>query len=225
MILWGVDTIGEQLNNPERRRPGRPAGGTTAAVTHERLVKIAINVFSQHGYEGTTHQEVARRAGLSRPSMHYHFTDKRALYHDVIEATYTTVVAPAIDRAAHQTSLARQLSVFIEVAGAAVARDRDLAAFLCTSVAECQTRPELRHPEYDPVFATQTFLTWAVISAVERGELASATDVEPLVDTLCAMLLGMGLYAGYLGTPRRVRAMSREIQQRLTGTLGAGPTG
>jgi hypothetical protein len=68
-------------------------------------------------------------------------------------------------------------------------------------------------------------LTRAVISAVGRGDLASVTEVEPLVDALSAMLLGLGFYAGYIGTPRRLRAMTAEMQRLLTGTLGAGPTG
>ena len=132
------------------RRRGRPSGAV-AAVTHERLVKIAREVFSQCGYDGTTFAEVARRAGLSRAALHYHFADKRALYHDVIKSTYTGVVAPAIDRAAQETGLGRQLSVFIEAAGGAIAQERSVAAFLCTSVAECQRRPELRDPKHCPV--------------------------------------------------------------------------
>ena len=198
------------------RRRGRPSGAV-AAATHERLVKIAREVFSQCGYDGTTFAEVARRAGLSRAALHYHFADKRALYHDVIKSTYTGVVAPAIDRAAQETGLARQLSVFIEAAGGAIAQERSVAAFLCTSVAECQRRPELRDPNHCPVTVIRRFLTWAVNDAVDRGELSFTTRVEPLVDTLATMLAGIGFFAAFVGTPRQIRAMATEIQQFLTG--------
>jgi AcrR family transcriptional regulator len=49
--------------------PGRPSGAV-AAVTHERLVTIAREPFSQCGYDGTTFAEVAR-AGLTRPALYY----------------------------------------------------------------------------------------------------------------------------------------------------------
>ncbi len=68
-------------------------------------MKITQVAFSQCGYDGTTFAEVARRAGLSRATLNYHFADKRAMYHEVIKSTYTDVVAPAIDRAAQETGL------------------------------------------------------------------------------------------------------------------------
>jgi len=203
-----------------RRRPGRPSGGV-AAVTHERLVKIAREAFSQCGYDGTTFAEVARRAGLSRAALNYHFADKPALYHDVIKSTYTGVVAPAIDRAAQETDLARQLSVFMETAGDAIRQDSSVAAFLCTSVAECQRRPELRDPDHCPFTVTRRFLTWTVNDAVHRGELSPATRLEPLVDTLAAMLAGIAFFAAFIGTPRQTRAIATEIHQLLMGNMRA----
>lgn len=77
-------------------------------------------------------------------------------------------------------------------------------------------------------------MQWLYVGAVAAGlgagiatgqGVAAATEVEPLVDTLSAMLLGIGFYAGYIGTPRRVRAITTEIQQRLTGMLGIAPPG
>jgi AcrR family transcriptional regulator len=186
-------------------------------------VNIAREVFSRHGFEGTTFQEVARRAGLTRPTLHYHFTDKRGMYREVMESTYTGVVAPAINRAAHETDLVRQLSGFIEAACDAMAQDRSIAAFLCTSVADCQTHPELRDPDHCPVTVTRRFLTWAVNDAVDRGELSSATRVGPLVDTLAAMLAGIGFFAGFVGTPRQTHAIAAEFQRLLTGNMWAGP--
>jgi AcrR family transcriptional regulator len=199
---------------------GRPPGAK-ATVTHEKLVKIAREVFSQRGYDGTTYAEVAERAGLTRAALNYHFGDKRALYHDVIEDTYTDVVAPAIDLAAQQTSLARQLTVFMKTVGDAVAQDRFVAAFLCTSAGECQARPELRHPIYCPLTIGRRFLTGAVKDAVDRGELPFSTRVEPLVDALAATLMGIDFFAGFVSSPPQMRAITTELKHMLTGRLWA----
>jgi AcrR family transcriptional regulator len=212
--------VEQEQNELAERRIGRPPGGS-AAVTHERLVKIAREVFSECGYDGTTLEEVARRAGLTRPALYYHFADKLALYHDVSKSTYTGVVEPAIDRAAQTTGLAHQLLVFIEAAGEAITQDRSAAAFLYTSVAECERRPELRDPDHSPVIITRRFLTSAVRDAVDRGELPLATRVEPLVDTLAAMLAGIGFFAGFGGTGPQIRAIATEIQQLLKAAQNA----
>jgi AcrR family transcriptional regulator len=189
-------------------------------VTRQRLIEIAREVFGQSGYDGATLQEVASRAGLTRPAVNYHFANKRAMYQEVIESTYTDVVASAVDRAAQQTGLVRQLSVFLETAGDVIADNRSLVAFLCTSVAECQNRPELRDPDHCPVTTTRRFLTWAVNDAMDRGEISHATRIEPLVDTLAAMLSGLGFFAAFVGTPRQMRAITTELQHLLlTGKL------
>lgn len=188
-------------------------------MTRGRLVAIAREVFSQYGYDGSTFKEVARRAGLTRAAIHYHFANKHAMYHAVTESTYTDVVAPAIDRAAQETGLARQLTLFMEAAGELIAQDRSVAAFLCLSAAECQSRPELRDPDHCAVTVTRRFLTWAVNDAVDRGELPYATRVEPLVDALAAMLSGIGFFAAFVGTPPQIRGMVLEMQQLVTGKL------
>ncbi|WNG94991.1 helix-turn-helix domain-containing protein [Mycobacterium sp. ITM-2016-00318] len=186
-------------------------------------MNAAREVFSECGYDGTNLAEVARRAGVSRPALNYHFADKPTMYNDVITSTYTGVVAPAINRAAQETGLVRQLSVFVEAACSAIAQDRSVLAFLCTSVADCETRPELRDPDHCPLTIIRRFLTWAVKDAVERGELSSATRVQPLADALAAMLWGIGFFGGFVGTPRETGAAAAEMQQFLTGTLWATP--
>jgi TetR/AcrR family transcriptional regulator, repressor for uid operon len=221
MRSGGTAKIVNQQGDPMRRRVGRPPNAG-AHVTRQRIIQTAREVFSQSGYDGTTLQEVANRAGLTRPALNYHFANKRVMYHEVIESTYTDVVASAIDRAAQATGIVRQLSVFVEAVSDAIAHDKSLVAFICTSVAERQNHPELRDPDHCPVITIRRFLTWAVNDAMDRGEISYATRVEPLVDTLAAMLSGLGFFAAYVGTPQQMRAITTEIQHLLlTGKLWA----
>jgi TetR/AcrR family transcriptional regulator len=44
------------------------------------LIRAAIEVFGEAGYAGGRIDEVARRVGIRRPSVLYHFPDKQALY-------------------------------------------------------------------------------------------------------------------------------------------------
>ena len=177
----------------------------------------ARELFSRQRYHGTTLEQVAQRAGVTRTAVTYHFPSKRALYQQVTEASYAAVLAPAVRDAVKERTLAQQVSVFVDVAGRAAAQDQPAAAFLCTSAAECATWPDPRDPEHDPTTTVRAFLTRAVRAAEQRGEL-SDTELEPLVELLVAMLCGVWIYVGFLGTEHG-RAMTPTIHQRLTGTL------
>ena len=43
----------------------------------ERLVRAAVDLFTEQGYDATTVNEIAERAGLTKTTFFRHFTDKR----------------------------------------------------------------------------------------------------------------------------------------------------
>src|SRR3954471_2588621 len=51
-----------------------------AAERRAALIEIAIRVFSDGSYRGTTTAEIAREAGVSEPILYRHFASKRELY-------------------------------------------------------------------------------------------------------------------------------------------------
>ena len=64
---------------------------------HERrreILRIAVDVFGEAGFAGARIDEVARRGGIQRPSVLYHFPDKQALY----TAAISDVVADIAER-------------------------------------------------------------------------------------------------------------------------------
>jgi AcrR family transcriptional regulator len=199
------------------RARGRP-GGRNAEQTRADLTRSARELFSRYGYHGTTIEQVAGQAGVTRPAVHYHFPTKQALYQHVTEDCYRTVVAPAVNQAAKESTLAQQVTVFIDVAGRALADDRSAAAFLCSAAAECATRPELVDPPHDPITNVREFLTSALRAAEQRGELSADIKVEPLVELLVAMLCGVWGYVGFLGAEHG-RAITSMTYQLLTGRL------
>jgi AcrR family transcriptional regulator len=52
--------------------------------TSESLVAAARELFSQHGYEGTSVRSITRRAGTNLGAITYHFGSKEALYEAVL---------------------------------------------------------------------------------------------------------------------------------------------
>src|SRR5262245_45562436 len=66
-------------NVTDKRRRGRPPR-SDGADTRQEILRVARLVFSELGYERTTFQEIATRAGLTRPAVNHYFRDKAELY-------------------------------------------------------------------------------------------------------------------------------------------------
>ncbi|MEU4834177.1 TetR/AcrR family transcriptional regulator [Streptosporangium sp. NPDC023615] len=54
---------------------------------HRAILDAATEVFLRNGYLGTTVEEVAAVAGVSKPTVYKHFTDKRRLFLEIVAAT------------------------------------------------------------------------------------------------------------------------------------------
>lgn len=59
-----------KLTGPERR---------------QQIIGAATEVFSRHGFQGTTMRQLARRAGISEAMIYHHFPSKEALYDAILE--------------------------------------------------------------------------------------------------------------------------------------------
>jgi TetR/AcrR family transcriptional regulator len=65
---------------------GRPANGRAGIRERNeaKLLKAAEAVFAKKGFSGGTTAEIARRAGVPKPNLHYYFRTKRRLYSAVL---------------------------------------------------------------------------------------------------------------------------------------------
>jgi len=69
-----------------RRRPGRPTHGAPIAEVETRtlILRAARRLFLQRGFADVAVGEVASTAGVTKPTLYYHFGDKEGLYADVL---------------------------------------------------------------------------------------------------------------------------------------------
>ena len=56
----------------------------TGAQRREQLILIGRATFAERGFEGTTVEEIAARAGVSKPVVYEHFGGKEGLYLSLI---------------------------------------------------------------------------------------------------------------------------------------------
>ena len=58
------------------------------------ILDAALEVFSVHGFRGSTVDQIARKAGMSKPNLLYYFRRKQDIYAAVLETTLDAWLAP-----------------------------------------------------------------------------------------------------------------------------------
>ena len=53
-------------------------------ANEERILEAALVVFSAHGYHGSTLDQIAEKAGMSKPNMLYYFHRKKDIYSTIL---------------------------------------------------------------------------------------------------------------------------------------------
>jgi TetR/AcrR family transcriptional repressor of mexJK operon len=67
---------------------------TRSALKRRAILEAARSVFFAHGYRGTSMDEVAAQAGVSKQTIYKHFEDKERLFAEIVTATVDEVADP-----------------------------------------------------------------------------------------------------------------------------------
>lgn len=74
---------------PQRQRSGR----LPRSARRAQLLDVALEVFVEQGYHAASMDEIAERAGVSKPVVYQHFPGKLDLYLALLESSRDTVIA------------------------------------------------------------------------------------------------------------------------------------
>lgn len=77
-----------QKDHLKPRKPGRPRGSKPNAESRERLIDIALRLFSQQGIARTSLNAIAREAGVTPAMLHYYFNSREQLLDVMIEERF-----------------------------------------------------------------------------------------------------------------------------------------
>jgi AcrR family transcriptional regulator len=185
---------------PRRGRPGYDL---------ESLLAVAVAVFNERGYDGTSMEDLSRRLGIAKSSIYYHVEGKEDLLRMALDRALDglfSVVAqvaerddPAIDRLEHLVRgsvavLAERLpyvTLLLRARGntgterRALARRRDFDRIVADLVAEAERDGDIR-PDVDPA-VTARLLFGMVNSLVEWYRPGRRPKGDGLADAVCAV--------------------------------------
>jgi AcrR family transcriptional regulator len=71
----------------------------SADSTRERIVAAALDLFSERSFDGATTRDIAARAGVTQPLLHYHFSTKEDLWRAAVGGLFDTITAALSARA------------------------------------------------------------------------------------------------------------------------------
>ena len=204
------------LDGPPRR--GRPG------YDRQALLAVAVAVFNERGYDGTSMEDLSRRLGIAKSSIYYHVDGKEDLLRMALDRALDglfSVVAQvaerderAIDRLeylvrASVAVLADRLpyvTLLLRARGntgterRALARRREFDAIVADLVAEAERDGDIR-PDVDPA-VTARLLFGMVNSIVEWYRPGRRGADDGLADAVCAVAFD-GLRLQRAGAARR----------------------
>lgn len=78
-----VDLPGSRSGAPRGARP--PRTRMTAGARRAQLIEVSRALFAERGFEGTSVEEIAAHAGVSKPVVYEHFGGKEGVYAVVVD--------------------------------------------------------------------------------------------------------------------------------------------
>lgn len=60
--------------------------------TEEHILQVAREVFMHHGYDGTSMQMIADRAGINKSLLHYYYRSKERLFREVFSKVFSQFI-------------------------------------------------------------------------------------------------------------------------------------
>ena len=194
---------GARGDGPARRR-GRPG------YDLESLLAVAVTVFNERGYDGTSMKDLSRRLGISKSSIYYHVGSKEELLALALDRALDGLFevagqvtgddsTPAIERLEQLTRgsvrvLTHRLpyvTLLLRARGntaterRALARRREFDHLVADLVAQAAAEGDLR-ADIDPA-VTARLLFGLVNSLIEWYRPGGATAAADLADTVVAV--------------------------------------
>jgi AcrR family transcriptional regulator len=97
----------------------------TAPARREQLLDVALTVFAESGYHGTSMNDVAERAGVTKPVLYQHFESKRDLFQALLDEIGARMTMAITQATATSTDGKRQTELGFRAYFRWVAEDHD----------------------------------------------------------------------------------------------------
>ncbi len=182
----------------------------SAAVSRERVIQAACTEFAARGFDGAKVDRIARRAGLNKAMIYYHFKSKRALYLELVRSMLASMVARVSPIADADLPPLEKLDAFTAALVQAGLERPDLPPIMLREIAEGGRHVE---PEtLKPMFRILGVMSRIIGEGTSRGQFR---PVDPLLIHLTTIWPVM-VYLSSRPLQQKVAALARVDPARLS---------
>src|SRR4026208_351260 len=107
---------------------------TVMVRNNDRILKSALELFSDKGYEATSVREICEAAGITKPTLYHFYGSKEGVYRALVEGVLERFRAELLDQLAQPGPVAQRLQHVARQYFAAARGQRDLMRFLFSIV-------------------------------------------------------------------------------------------
>ena len=179
---------------------GRPRKDPNRAATPERILQAAEQEFGAVPFHTVRLSDIARGAGITRPSLLYHFDSKEALYEAVVQRAFGSLATALLEPLPRDTTFPERVDALVERYARFLREQRWFARLLLREIVDG------RGPGREMLVE----LIEPMLAMVERFLSKGRRDLP-----IRAVVLNIGATA-------LVREASGELRDVLWGSLGAG---
>jgi len=188
---------------------GRPPLAERSPYDRDRVVDVAVKVFTERGYDGTSMADIARALGVHKSSIYHHIAGKEQLLEDAVKRALNALhgmlgepgatEGPSLDRLRYVVRrtveiMVRQLpevTVLLRIRGNtaterwAIARRREFDRAVQRIVAAAIAEGDLRS-DIDTALVTRLIfgMSNSVTEWYQPGGRLSARDIAGAIDTV-----------------------------------------
>lgn len=191
------------MNRPVGR--GRPR----AAATDVAILQAALALFIERGVEGASMEQIAKRAGVGKPTVYRRWSSKE----DLIAAAIETLVAEEVGWAPADVIETQSPYALVEAAidaAAAVATTHEYRALVARVFGSAVSHPELMARYWERYILPRRQLATRLLErARAQGTVAADTDLDVAID----MMVGAITYRVLQPDPPDITEMRRYLRQ------------
>ena len=151
----------------------------------EEIVKVAIKIFSEKGYDATNMTEIADILGITRTPLYYHFNGKKDLYTQAIKKHLATKREIYAELAAESDEIFTWLHKHIKYA---CQNKSDAVLFNAFNYEEFRNLSDLNMETNRYIYALKRR---RVLRAVETGELPPDANIDLLISNVYIVSYGL----------------------------------
>ena len=167
----------KELKTTEMISTATRSSGELAA----HMARVAARLFAERGYDATSVREIVEAAGVTKPTLYYHFGSKQGLAEALLTKPMTEFIASLRDLVERETDAVRLLREMFEAHITLVTEEPDRGRFLyaiCFGPQNSSLQDEMhRFGEAIEAMTVACASRLAEVGVIDRGRVDSCSQV------------------------------------------------